>query len=46
MQSARFVVDPRDPRAPTQDLWDKLSEDERRIVFADLPSEWPRAMPP
>jgi Uma2 family endonuclease len=46
MQRARFVVDPRDPRAPAQELWDKLSDEERRQILAELPSEWPRAMPP
>ena len=46
MDAARFVVDPRDPRAPPQELWDRLSEPERRRIVASLPSEVPRAEPP
>jgi Uma2 family endonuclease len=45
MRAARFVVDPRDPRAPSQALWDQLTEAERRDVLAALPSEIPLALP-
>lgn len=41
-----YVVDPADPRAPAQEVWDRLSERERRQVVASLPSEVPRAGPP
>lgn len=46
MSRPSFVVDPADPRAPDQEIWDAMTEDERRIVLADLPSEYPRATPP
>ena len=41
-----FVVDPRDPRAPSQAIWDALGEADRRRVLAALPSEIERAEPP
>jgi Uma2 family endonuclease len=40
------VIDPRDPRAPTQSVWDQLDEAERRRVLEMLPSEIERAEPP
>jgi hypothetical protein len=46
MRPARFTVDPLDPRAPPQELWDRLTDAERRLVVASLPSEFPRAEPP
>jgi Uma2 family endonuclease len=46
MRPARFVVDPHDPRAPSQEVWDRLSDAERRQLVASLPSEIPRAEPP
>ena len=45
MRAARFVVDPADPRAPSQALWDELTLDERRVILATLPSEIPLALP-
>ncbi|MBX3232277.1 MAG: Uma2 family endonuclease [Labilithrix sp.] len=39
VQRAPFVVDPRDPRAPTQEQWDTLTEPERAAVVAMLPNE-------
>lgn len=45
MRVARFVVDPRDPRAPSQALWDQLTESERQEILASLPSEIPLALP-
>jgi hypothetical protein len=35
----RFV-DPADPRAPPQDIWDRMSEAERERVVESLPSEF------
>ncbi len=46
MRGAPYLVDPADPRAPAQDVWDRMSEEERRWVIASLPSEVPRALPP
>ena len=44
--SARYVIDQRDPRAPLQDLWDRLDERTRARIVASLPSEIERAGPP
>ncbi len=41
-----YVVDPADPRAPAQEIWDRMTEEERRAVLSSLPSEVPRAEPP
>ncbi len=46
MAGIRYAIDPLDPRAPSRDLWEQLSEDERRAVVASLPSEIERASPP
>ena len=46
MRAARFVIDPLDPRAPSQDIWEQLTESERQAVVDSLPSEVPRALPP
>ena len=46
MARSPYRVDPDDPRAPAQDLWDRLSEKERRDVIDALPSELPAAGPP
>jgi len=43
---ARYVVDARDPRAPSQAVWERLSEAERRRIVVALPSEFPSAAPP
>ena len=40
-----FKVDQNDPRAPAQELWDRLTAEQRRAVVAALPSEIPLAMP-
>lgn len=40
------VVDPDDPRAPPQAVWDALSREARAAIVASLPSEVPRATPP
>jgi Uma2 family endonuclease len=41
-------VDPDDPRAPSQEIWDQLSPEERAAVVDSLPSEFPpsEASPP
>jgi Uma2 family endonuclease len=41
-----YEVDPRDPRAPPQEVWDQLDEAARRRVLEMLPSEIERAEPP
>ena len=41
-----YEVDPRDPRAPPQAIWDALDEAARQRVLAALPSEIPLAEPP
>ncbi|HEY8429098.1 MAG TPA: Uma2 family endonuclease, partial [Sandaracinaceae bacterium] len=46
MHEPRYVVDPDDPRAPPQAVWDAMSPEERRRVLASLPSDIPRASPP
>lgn len=45
MGVAPYVVDPTDPRAPPEDVWKPMSEEERRRVVASLPSEIPRPLP-
>jgi len=44
----KYTVDPEDPRAPSESLWNELREDERRWIVAQLPSEFPpsEASPP
>jgi hypothetical protein len=43
----RYVVDPGDPRAPSQAVWDTLSSHERALVVAALPTSLPvEAGPP
>lgn len=34
-----YAVDPRDPRAPPEDVWARMSPEERRRVIESLPSE-------
>jgi hypothetical protein len=43
-----WVVDPDDPRAPPQDLWDRLNDEQRQQIIDSLPSEFPanEAQPP
>jgi len=43
----RWVVDPRDPRAPTREIWDSLTPEERAAVVAALPADpgWEVAPP-
>jgi hypothetical protein len=35
-----WEIDPDDPRAPPQDVWDRMSPAERRRVLEDLPSKF------
>lgn len=46
MEEPGYVIDPDDPRAPSQAVWDALGEDARRRLVERLPSEVPRAGPP
>lgn len=47
-KARRYQVDPLDPRAPSQALWEAMSEAERAAVLDALPSEFPisEANPP
>lgn len=38
---SRYVLDPADPRAPTQEQWDAMSRAERDAVIAALPTSLP-----
>jgi Uma2 family endonuclease len=40
------MVDPSDPRAPPQSVWDALDESEQRRIVDSLPSDVERAGPP
>ena len=48
MAGEPYRVDPDDPRAPPQEVWDRLTPEERARVIASLPSEFPlsEATPP
>ncbi len=46
MATIGYVLDPRDPRAPTEAQWERMTEDERRAAVNALPSEIPRTAPP
>jgi Uma2 family endonuclease len=35
-----WVIDPDDPRAPPQEIWDRMTPDERGRVLDELPSEF------
>jgi len=39
--TAKYVLDPADPRAPTTEQWATMSESERRTIVDQLPSEIP-----
>lgn len=43
-----YRIDPDDPRAPPQEVWDRLTPSERARLLEELPSEFPvsEAMPP
>lgn len=40
MTQPSWIVDPTDPRAPPQDVWDAMTAEERARVVASLPSEF------
>ena len=46
--SRRWTLDPDDPRAPTREVWDAMTPEERAHVVATLPSDFPpnEANPP
>jgi len=46
MEQPIWVVDPDDPRAPPQDVWERMSPAERTRVVASLPSEVPLDLHP
>ncbi len=46
MGEPTYVVDPDDPRAPPQEVWDAMSREAQRRVLASLPSEIEKAYPP
>jgi Uma2 family endonuclease len=46
MATIGYVLDPQDPRAPTEAQWERMTEDERRAAVNALPSEIPRTAPP
>ncbi len=46
MAQSTWIVDPADPRAPPQDVWDRMSPEERARVVAALPPEVPLEMHP
>ncbi|WP_438023511.1 hypothetical protein [Sorangium sp. So ce233] len=35
-----YRIDPEDPRAPSQEMWDRMSPEQRDRVVAMLPSEF------
>jgi Uma2 family endonuclease len=42
-----WIIDPDDPRAPPDEIWDAMSPQERKRIVAALPSEFPlEAFPP
>ena len=41
MRLEPYVVNPRDPRAPPQEVWERMTYEERVQVLASLPSEFP-----
>ncbi|HEY6722448.1 MAG TPA: Uma2 family endonuclease [Polyangiaceae bacterium] len=45
---SRWTIDPEDPRAPPTEIWTSMSAEERALVIAMLPSEFPvsEASPP
>lgn len=48
MPAEPYRIDPDDPRAPPQEVWERLSAEERARIVDRLPSEFPvsEAMPP
>jgi hypothetical protein len=48
MSIGPYRIDPDDPRAPSQEVWERLTPEERARIVAGLPSEFPvsEAAPP
>jgi hypothetical protein len=46
MKSTLWQLDRTDPRAPSSEIWERLSAEEREEVIDALPSEFPDAAPP
>src|SRR5688572_33509148 len=46
MAQSSWLVDPDDPRAPPQDVWDRMTSAEREHVVASLPADMPLDLHP
>jgi hypothetical protein len=46
MSQPRWILDRDDPRAPPQEIWDRLSPEERAHVVESLPAEVPLELHP
>lgn len=46
MAEAAWIIDPADPRAPPQEIWDRMSATERERVVASLPTDMPLDLHP
>jgi Uma2 family endonuclease len=46
MAQSTWIVDPADPRAPPQDVWDRMTPAERAAVVASLPADMPLELHP
>ncbi|MBX3126823.1 MAG: hypothetical protein KF718_08890 [Polyangiaceae bacterium] len=46
MAEAAWSIDPADPRAPRQEVWDRMSAAERERVVASLPADMPLDLHP
>ena len=40
-----WLLDPNDPRAPSSEVWNAMSPEERARVVASLPTDWEDALP-
>ena len=41
MSALPYRINPDDPRAPPQEVWDRMTAEEREALLASLPSEFP-----
>jgi anion-transporting ArsA/GET3 family ATPase len=41
MSALPYRINPDDPRAPPQEVWDRMTAEEREALLASLPSELP-----
>jgi len=46
MRHPPWLLDPNDPRAPAQEIWDRMTKEEREQVVAVLPAEVPLELHP